>query len=311
MKTSLVNTMLASPLSLPYFDAASLKAIEPMDLRFKVAMFEVSDDIAKEFNISTDRIPEIVYAQYQAGRYVADKMKAYGIMNVEASEKSGIDVTSLSKALSGKRPFSPNAAYLAPFCYNVMHESCHKIMFGEEGKILLPAPYTQVAKALLNLNDGDRKQLLKKAKLQYALFEKQNPNDIPNAPKRPQSAIMSERIYEILYDKGRQGYQFFGPDTPYQIRSTLKQFILTDFQKAAPRIGFLMYLAFETGMALDYFISEDFTKYTRCFINDGEGENEITDTDVLGYLGICSSMPPKQRQSLMGEAIGVNMSKSF
>ena len=311
MKTSLKNSIRSAPLTFPYYDEKELQHIEPMDLRYKVAMFEVTNMIAEHYGISLDRIPEIVLAQYQAGRYVADKMKAYGITKAEASEKSGIDVTSLSKALSGKRPFSPSAAHLVPFCYNVMHESCHKVMFGEEGSILLPSPYTQVVKALLNLDDADRAQLLKKAKLQYALFEQQNPGSIPNAPRRKQSVIISERIHEFIYDKGLQGYQFFGPDTPYQIRGTLKQFLVEDCQKASPRIGFLMYLAFETGTALDYFISEDFTKYTRCFIYDGEGEKEITDTDVLAYLGICSSMPSERRQSLMGEAIGGSMSKLF
>lgn len=195
------------------------------------------------------------------------------------------------------------------FAYKMKLEA----MFGEEGRIKLPSPYAQVAKAMMDLEDSEKKRLLSKAKIQYALFAKMHPCDIPNGYRREQSRVISERIHELLYDKGRQGYQFFGPDTPYQIRAVLKQYLLETSMKATPRIGFLMYLSFETELALDYFISEDFTKYTSCYYytDDGTTEIEIDDSEVRSYIGICASLPPEQRQLLMGEAIGINLGKSF
>ena len=313
MKTNVINRILEKPLTFPYFDSNKLREIQPMDLRYKLAMYEVTDSVINEHGVDEERIPEILLAQYQAGRYIAQKLKNQGITNVVAAEKSGMDVTTLSKALSGRRPFSPNAGHLIPLCCNVLHESCHKIMFGEEGRIKLPSPYAQVAKAMMDLEDSEKKKLLSKAKIQYALFAKMHPCGIPNGYRREQSRVISERIHELLYDKGRQGYQFFGPDTPYQIRAVLKQYLLETSMKATPRIGFLMYLSFETELALDYFISEDFTKYTSCYYyaDDGTTEIEIDDSEVRSYIGICASLPPEQRQLLMGEAIGINLGKSF
>ena len=311
MKDNVMRKIANTPLSFPYFDMDDLRAVEPMDLRFKVAMFEVSNAVKEKYNVDEDRVPEFILAQYQAGKYVAQKIKEKGMQNTEVSEKSGMDVTSVSKMINGKRPFSPNSAYLTPFCYNIMGESCHKIMFGEEGKVILPSVYAELAKAMTALNEDQKDLLLNKAKVQYALFEKQNRTGIANAPMRGQSTIISERIYEMLYDKGQQGYQFFGPDTPYQIRGTLKQFLLDDYKKETPRIGFVMYLAFETGVALDYFIAEDFTRFAPCFYRNKEDLVEVKDRKTLKYIGICAAMPPIQRQNLIGEAIGLHLSASF
>ena len=51
-----------------------------------------------------------------------------------------------------------------------------------------------------SLSEAERKSLLNKAKVQYALFEKQNPGTIKNEPKRNQVAITGERLHELFYD---------------------------------------------------------------------------------------------------------------
>ena len=304
MKSSILLKIETTPLTLPYFDLDAFRAIEPMTARFRASTGEVNEKTAQEFGLDTEHVPEIVLAQFQAGRYIARKMEGMGMSSVRAVELSGMDKTMLSKYLKGKRPFTPSASVVAPFCYNVMNESCNKIMLGFEGKIVLPSMYAETAKALSRIAPEEKAELLKKAKIQLALYEKQNPSEIKNAPKRDLSVLIGERIFELIYDKGTQGYQLFGSETPYPVRNFLRQFIIEDFKRESPRLGHLMYLSLETGLALDYFIAEDFTRYTPCYYTDGDKTVLIEDREILQYIGICSSVPVEQRSKLFGDAIG-------
>ena len=220
MKASVMNQIYATPLTYPYFDEQALRAVEPMDVRFRISTLEVTEKIAEEYGFSLDRVPEMLLAQFQAGRHITQKMKSIGLSSVAAAEMSGMNKTMLSK-------------------------------------------YFQV----------------RKAKTQMALYEKQNPRDIANAPHRDLSEMIGERIFELSDDKGTQSYQLFGQETPYGVRNYIRQFIIEDFKRESPRMSLLMYLAFETGLALDYFVAEDFTKMVPCFYKSGDEVRELKDQD--------------------------------
>jgi len=311
VKASIANVIATTPLRLPYFDLEAYKSIEPLEARYRASVSEIDSKSAEKYGIDPEHVPEIVLAQFQAGLYVSQKLKEKGIGHVEAAQLSGIDKTTLSKACTGKRPFSPTAAMLTPFCYNVMQESCHKVMFGRPGTILLPSTYSETARFMHSLSETEKKSLLNKAKVQYALLEKQNPGTVRNEPKRNQVVITGERLHELFFDKGVQAYQFFGPDTPYIVRNSIRQFVVDEYLTTTPRIGFLMFMALETGLALDYFIAEDFTKYTDCYYKEGNETFLIKDGYILGFIGICASLPPEPRQKLIGEAIGTSLCKTF
>lgn len=311
MRSDTLNRINATPLTYPYFDEDALHAIEPMEVRLKISTFEVSDKIAKEYGFDRDRAPEMFLAQFQAGRHVAQKLESTGMSNLRAAELSGVDPAMISKYICGKRPFSPGAALITPFAYNVMMESCHKLMFGTEGKIILPSVYSEMVRAIAMISSEAKEALLRKAQLQMTLYEKQNPQKIQNAPHREVSTLIGERIFELIYDKGTQGYLLFGQETPYGIRNFIRQFILEDFKRESPRLSSLMYLSFETGLALDYFIAEDFTKKVPCFYRAGEEVLEVTDSATLKIIGICSSLPVEARCKLVGEVIGAGLGAEF
>ena len=311
MKASVLNQIYATPLTYPYFDEDALRAVEPMDIRFRISTLEVTEKIAKEYGFSLDRVPEMILAQFQAGRHVTQKLKSTGMSSVTASELSGLDKTMLSKYGKGKRPFSPSVTVISPFAYNVMHESCHKLMFGAEGKIMLPAVYAEMARAIAEISVEEKEALLRKAKIKMALYEKQNPRDIQNAPHREISEMIGERIFELSNDKGTQSYQLFGEETPYGIRNYIRQFIIEDFKRESPRLSLLMYLAFETGLALDYFIAEDFTKMVPCFYQAGDEIIELKDRTALSVIGICAALPVETRSKLIGEVIGAGLGAEF
>ena len=310
MKSSTLKRIYATPLRYPYFDADALRAIEPIDLRYRLSTLEVTDKIAEEYGIPLDRPPEMILAQFQAGRHIAQKLDNFGTA-LDAAEASGIDNTMLSNYIHGKRPFGPSAAVITPFAYNVMGESCHKLMFGIEGSVVLPKIYSEIARALETIPSAEKEVLHRKAKLQYALYEKQNPQQIRNAPHREVSALIGERILELIYDKGSQSYQLLGPETPYGVRNFLKQFVNEDFKHESPRLSLLMYISFETGLALDYFIAEDFTRMVPCFYQSGEELHELKDRIALDIIGICCSLPVETRTKLIGEVIGAGLGAEF
>lgn len=310
MKSSILHKINATSLTYPYFDEPALRKIEPMEVRFRISTLDVTDKIAEEYGFSQDRIPEMILAQFQAARHVAQRLSGRG-ESIRAAELSGIDKTMLSKYIQGKRPFTPGVSAIAPFAYNVTGESCHKLMFGTEGKILLPTVYAEMARAMAKLSDAEKEALLRKASLQMTLYEKKNPQEIQNAPHRDISTIIGERIYELIYDKGTQGYQLFGPETPYGVRNYIRQFILEDFKRESPRLSILMYLAFETELALDYFIAENFTKMVPCYYQEGEKVLELKDRAALKVIGICGALPAEVRSKLIGEVIGFGLSVDF
>ena len=310
MRSSTLEKIYATPLNYPYFDAEALRAIEPMDLRYKLSTLGVTDKIAEEYGYPFDRPPEMILAQFQAGRHIAQKLDNFGTA-LNAAEASGIDNTMLSNYIHGKRPFSPSAAVITPFAYNVMGESCHKPMFGTEGSIVLPKIYSEIARAFEIIPSVDKEALLRKARLQYALYEEQNPQQIRNAPHREISTLIGERIFELIYDKGTQSYQLLGPETPYGVRTFLRQFVNEDYKRESPRLNPLMYLSFETGLALDYFIAEDFTRMVPCFYQSGDELLELKDKTALDIIGICCSLPVETRTKLIGEVIGAGLGETF
>ena len=86
MKASVMNQIYATPLTYPYFDEQALRAVEPMDVRFRISTLEVTEKIAEEYGFSLDRVPEMLLAQFQAGRHITQKMKSIGLSSVAAAQ---------------------------------------------------------------------------------------------------------------------------------------------------------------------------------------------------------------------------------
>ncbi len=304
MRSSLVTKMVSTPLTFPYFDIEQYKNIGPLEKRYRASIGELTPELAEKYELNINRVPEIILAQFQAGKYVGRKIKEKGMTAKEASEAADYQRSSLSKVISGELPFSPSVNAVSALCYNVLNESCNKVMFGFNGRVNLPSTYSEVAKAMYSVPAGVREELYRKAEYELSGFELSHPTTAKNILRRPAAEIVSERIYELTYDKGVPAYEFFGPDTPYLIRRDLTQFVAEQYRGVRPRIGFPMFLALETGIALDYFVAENFTHLVDCYYKEGDDYVLIKDQMILKFLGICATLPPDKRYDLMGDAIG-------
>lgn len=334
MTSDIQNRIAEMELRLPYFDKEALRSVSNLSDRYHLATIGADDRLAEKYQLDPNRLPDLIVCQIMAGMYIREQMAAKGIRAVEACELSGINKTMISKVMNGARPFSFVPSVVTPFCYNVLHESCHKVMFGEEGRIELPAPYSLAARALLGMEKSEREAQLRCARKQAELFDlqyrkgllfpeigkatessgkkgNQNQKIIPNAPRRDQLLIIRERIQEFLDDTGRRPVMVLGQGTPPVIRNIMRRLLLDLSENPSPRLTILMYLSFETGLAMDYFIAEDFTKYVPCFYTDENGNRvELKDREVLQFIGTCAALPPETREKLIGKAIGVSLDSS-
>jgi len=336
MTSDFQNRINALDLCFPYIDKAELMSITNLTDRYHAATAGLDAETAEKYGLDASRLPDLMICQFMAGKYVKESLKELGRSANAACELSGMDKTLLSKYMSGNRPLSITPSVLTPFCYNALQESCHKVMFGEEGRIDLPVPYSLTAKSLLSLDAGERATVLRYGKKKAELFdwqfrqlmESKNPDSMtetggsktegnknkrgmqyyPNAPRREQFIIIRERIQMVLDDTGRRPVHILGSETPHLVRKTIRQYLMEAYEKALPRTSFLMYLSLELGLALDYFIAEDFTKFVPCFYTDDNGKQvELKDKDVLQYIGTCAAVPPEFRAQMMGRAIGTAM----
>ena len=143
-------------LKFPYFDKGELQAIGDSSDRYHIATIGTDEQLAEKYNLDPRRPPDLIAAQIMAGIYVREQFKERNIRPFETCQLTGIDSATISRNTNGVRPFSLMPSFLTPFCYNVLQESCHKVMFGEEGRIDLPKPYSMTARSLLSLDEPAR-----------------------------------------------------------------------------------------------------------------------------------------------------------
>lgn len=336
MTSDFQNRIIAMDLRFPYIDKAEMMSITNSNDRYHAATAGLDAETAEKYGLDPKRAPDLMVAQFMAGKYIKERFVEDGLAANSVCEMCGMDKTLLSKCLGGSRPFSVTPSVLTPFCYNALHESCHRVMFGEEGRIDLPVPYSMTVKSLLSLDTDKRNAVLRYGQKKAEMFDwefrqlmeskntdgmtepgggetqgnkkKRGMKYYPNAPRREQFIIIRERIQMILDDTGRRPVHVLGPETPHILRKVIRQYMLESYEKALPRTSFLMYLSLELGLALDYFIAEDFTKFVSCFYTDDNGEQiELKDRDILQYIGTCAAVPPEFRAQMMGRAIGAAM----
>ena len=126
-------------------------------------------------------------------------------------------------------------------------------------RVLTQAEETEIAKKAFE-GDQDARDLLVKHNLRLVAFIAKN-------------YLRYGVDFEDLIQEGNMGL----------IRAAEKY----DYRKPgySPRMAFTIFLAFETGYALDYFIVEDFTSLVPCYYREWDGYVKINDPITLRFLG--------------------------
>ena len=287
--------------TMPYDNFDEVREHKYLNRRFVLADDHVPSATENGYVIPDGYIAPLVFATWAAAQYITIQMKKKGITRKFASEQSGIDISLFSRYQNYNRPFTPTAANLTCFCQNVLHESCHKVMFGEEGKIILPHVYSAIFSELDRIPGRIMNNILAIARKANQEYEAEYPTELPNGPRRSQADMVRERMEDIASDLGRSNMKIFSDEYSeepmnkrlYAILST----VFTDNEeiRRTSTLSTLMYFAFESGYALDYFVSENFAKYCPVFIWNGDKTVQVTDPRVLEIIGIVFEVDRARR----------------
>ena len=283
-KNEIIALMKKKPLSFPYADYDSLKKRTPIDVRYNSSMDVLNEDDLEAIGLPKDHLPELLLARWQAAKFVAEDLQAKGVSFVEASELCNIDKATFTRYSNAERPIGLEATSLVPLCLNVLHRPCHEVMFGCEGEIVLPGIYSEVMRQFFKCDESSRAEFLAQSDDLRKKFELKSPAVSGPGLHRDPDELIRSRLWEIAYSYGRNVEDFFGEKQPRRIRNNIRSYF-ENVEAYRPRMSFTMFLAFETGYALDYFIVEDFTRYTKCFFMDNGVKTRITDRDALRFIG--------------------------
>ena len=293
---------------LPYADYASVRNVKSLNHRFLLADGHEPSATEKGFTIPDDYIAPLVFAPWAAGQYSTIQMKKNGISSERASEQSGIDSSLFSRYQNYNRPFTPEPGNLSCFCQNVLHESCHKVMFGEEGKIILPHVYSAIFSELDRIPGRIMNNILAIARKADQEYEAEYPTELPNGPRRSQADMVRERMEDLAVDLGRPCMNIFKKDGDKQevMNKRLYAILFSIFtdnkeKRSESTLSTLMYFAFESEYALDYFVSENFAKYCPIYIWKGSKTVQVTDPRVLEIIGIAFKIDKKRRVELLSD----------
>ena len=151
--------MSTAPLVFPYADFSKYHAIESAYGRLFASVNILSPERLKKLDLADDHLPTFLLCIHQATKYVLHQLMELGISEAEASARCGIPESVFSKCSSGELP-SPLGADELVALSTLLPDSSNKVLFGEDGKILLPGVYSSVAAAFSNLSHEQKKEEL-------------------------------------------------------------------------------------------------------------------------------------------------------
>lgn len=219
------------------------------------------------------------------------------------------------------RPFSAPMVTIAPVADFVMGSSVHQMFFGQEGTVTLPGRYSYLADGLEKMTDSDRqylisrgRELMEKAEETYRQHCRETGSVDLSAYGQICGAneIVFERIRELAqeneYISGNKFILNRGTAGPNKLKIALKSLASEENRTAGdnayePNVEIIMFLALESGLAMDFFIKNDYicieggasqrgTAKPRLKIlkKTESGTDEVTDSDVLRVLSFCTAL---------------------
>lgn len=295
-RNAIAKAMQIAPLMLPYADVEKWRAIPSLEDRYDVAMLVLPPERLKELGLEEDHFPEQVFCRQQAAKYIAQKIQDMGISFRSVSSDLSINQTTFSHYLKGERPVALPFLTYAKLCREILHESAHKVMFGEEGQIVLPAFYSAIVKKFTELDEGQRKEIADRADLLKEFVG--NGDESEEAVK----TLIRERCAMLLDERGAGLENFFGERMPLRLRHSCMG-IFETHKVFSPQLSSVLFIAMQTGMGLDFFICRDFTQFTRCFFRDGQALTEIRDRDALRFIAAIFTVDEESRAKIAAPVV--------
>ena len=296
------------PVQKPYCDWDAIKAVTPATLRYDLAQKGVKKDsgyydIPDEYD--ENRLPEFEVARWMAAKVLKQIIADKGLSGKQISENTGIDTAIISHMINGNRSFN-----VEPSRMEALREftgmSCHELLFGEEGKVILPQRYSILARELSLLPGETIEKLLEESGAAYKEYCSGYGENFSPMQHKSYTELMWQRIGCIKDDNLYNQAEIFGRggETPYQMKSALTLFWDKERKpQYEPKLQFVMYASLSTGLALDYFVAERFEKYVPMYYTDGEKTIKIKDKKLIGLIADIMAVDDERQQELFSSAL--------
>lgn len=248
-----------------------------------------------DFDAMKEAAP-IQLCRVAAAKRIADKKGSYTYP--ELQDLTGVNAMHFAKFAAGARPVALPPDSILSICRNLTKCSCHELMFGEKGEIVLPDAYSSVAAAYDHLSADKKTEYADKAKCAVKDYSERIKPDKYTNLHRPMPEIIAERLSTVIssFDLFRH------PILSSRIRMALKT-VGDSSSSSYTGLTSLMYVAFETGRALDYFICEDFTQCAPVYFNCNRGKILMRASSALSFTGAAFTLPESDRRELFAEVL--------
>ena len=212
-----------------------------------------------------------------------------------------IDRSSLRYSAVYGKNFSLPQEKLIKFSNKYMQQSCSETLLLEPAIIRLPKAVSVIGKLIQEKKvDYDRCLAYVKSQYKTATYK----NELPNLKELD---LIRERVLEIATDKSVPPQYICGKNPANGFRSTLNGIIDRSIEKAL--LQSIAFLAFKTDTAIDYFICEDYTKYTiLCCYRGGE---KITDEKAVAFISYYTRLPKRYQERVFSFVMDSYLSGGF
>lgn len=301
-----------------FADYEAAKKITPIEARYRVVLDILPEEELAQYGLPSDYLPPLLLAKWQSAKYICKRIEKIGMTKQDVAMCTGIDQTTLSKYASGTRAAGLESQNLLPLSYNIFHESCHKVVFGENGRIVLPGMFSVAAEDFEQLSTTQQEEILTAAHTMEMRFNAKNPADSISGLRHAPFALAKDRLWIIAAASGRGIDNFFGEPTVKRLRNLIRIYF-EDLDLYVPSTSALVFIAFETGMALDYFISENFVKYVDCYYNvtsdceeaESSAPKLITQNDTKELIRILFLLDEEDRLALAAKVVSMRLSEKM
>lgn len=222
----------------------------------------------------------------QAGGKIKRELEDKGYTPVYVADAIECDRGRFTKGLNGD-VFSVPHDSLVKLSANYLHKSCHEIILGEPGTTKLPKSLSLLVEIMRGYGLSTRHTCLTEI---IKRFERTLPQE-----KNCQQ-IIKERYIEISYDKGVYPPNIINYEKNSaalkalnNLRIRISRMLFTDV-KLTLQINTLMFLAMELGTSLDYFLVQDYTRYTNvCMYHDPT--DIVSDEAIVPFISYFLRLP--------------------
>lgn len=203
-----------------------------------------------------------------------------GLSPAEMHRRYGLDTAYASRMINGMNPIP--AYVMAAICYDLLHISCHELVFGEPARIIIPTPLSAAVRSLVETDAFEDRAELQRFLSGYV------PETVPQRVSRE---FLNDRLEEICDDLGLSLRTVLNDNPWYP--SLLCPFHIRPgyFEGVVPSVKRLIRFSMSWRRPLDWFLARDYTPYAQLYYRDGDGISPLPNrfrTLVSMYLRLSA-----------------------